>query len=78
MPIEMNEVKSSNIARVGYDPLEKTMQVQFSSGTLTKLELAERAGYEASGGGFNNALPRLRTLELIEGRADLRASADLF
>lgn len=32
MPIEMKEVKSSSIARVGYDPLEKTLQVQFSSG----------------------------------------------
>lgn len=33
MAIEMKEVKSSNIQRVGYDPLEKTMRVQFSSGT---------------------------------------------
>lgn len=45
---------------------------------LTKEDLAVRAGYEASGGGFNNALSRLRTLELISGRGELRASEDLF
>lgn len=46
--------------------------------TLTKSELAERSGYEADGGGFNNALSRLRTLELISGRGELRASEALF
>ena len=45
---------------------------------MTKEKLAERAGYEAGGGGFNNALSRLRTLELISGRGELRASEDLF
>ena len=33
---------------------------------LTKEEVAAKAGYEANGGGFNNALGRLRTLELVE------------
>jgi hypothetical protein len=33
--------------------------------------------YSSAGGGFRNALSRLRTLELIEGRADVRASDDL-
>jgi hypothetical protein len=47
--------------------------------TLSKEEVAEGAGYEASGGGFNNALGRLRTLELINGGgAALKASDDLF
>lgn len=46
--------------------------------TLTKEEVAATAGYEAGGGGFNNALSRLRTLELISGRGDLKASDDLF
>jgi hypothetical protein len=46
--------------------------------SLSKQELAARTGYEASGGGFNNALGRLRTLELVQGRADLRASDNLF
>lgn len=45
---------------------------------LTKEQVASAAGYEANGGGFNNALSRLRTLELIEGRGDLRASDNLF
>ena len=45
---------------------------------LTKEELAEACGYEARGGGFNNALSRLRTLELVNGRGELKASEDLF
>jgi len=45
---------------------------------LAKDEVAARAGYEPSGGGFNNALSRLRSLELIEGRGELRASEALF
>lgn len=40
-------------------------------------EVAQRAGYEASGGGFKNAVSKLRTLELIEGRSELRASKEL-
>lgn len=46
--------------------------------TLTKQQVANAAGYEASGGAFNNALGRLRTLELIRGRGDIRASEELF
>ena len=45
--------------------------------TLTKAEIAERAGYAADGGGFNNALSRLRTLELIDGYRDIRADETL-
>jgi len=45
---------------------------------LYKDEVAARAGYEADGGGFNNALGRLRTLELVQGRGELRACDDLF
>lgn len=44
---------------------------------LTKEDLAARAGYEPSGGGFNNALGKLRTLELIQGKGELKASDDL-
>lgn len=36
--------------------------------------VAMKAGYAPDGGGFNNALSRLRTLELIEGKAKLRCS----
>ena len=45
--------------------------------SMTKQQVADAAGYEATGGGFQNALSRLRTLELIEGRSELRASATL-
>lgn len=47
------------------------------AGGLTKQELAERAGYAADGGGFNNALSKLRTLELIEGRDRINISRNL-
>lgn len=46
--------------------------------TLTKQAVAEAAGYEADGGGFGNALGRLRTLELVTGYGELRASEVLF
>lgn len=36
--------------------------------------VALQAGYAAEGGGFNNALGQLRTLELIEGKAKLKSS----
>ncbi|MBV8453834.1 MAG: hypothetical protein JOZ29_16410 [Deltaproteobacteria bacterium] len=45
---------------------------------LSKEEVAAGAGYEASGRGFNNALGRLRTLELVQGRGERRASDNLF
>lgn len=45
---------------------------------MTKEECAAEAGYEPNGGGWNNALSRLRTLELISGRGELRISEDLF
>lgn len=45
---------------------------------LTKDELAERTGYVADGGAFNNPLSRLRSLELAEGRGEIRASEALF
>ena len=46
--------------------------------TRTKEQVAEATGYAPDGGGFGNALSRLRTLELIAGgKGDLRASAHL-
>lgn len=44
---------------------------------ISKIDLARRTDYEPSGGGFNNALSRLRTLELIQGSKDLRLSETL-
>lgn len=54
-----------------------TVLADVSPGSLSKDELAERTGYAATGGGFNNALSRLRTLLLIEGRGELRLSDEL-
>jgi hypothetical protein len=45
---------------------------------MAKEDVAADAGYAADGGGFNNALSRLRTLELVSGRGGLKASDDLF
>ena len=45
---------------------------------LSKAQIAARAGYEPDGGGFNNALGKLRSLELIRGRGEIKASEDLF
>jgi len=46
--------------------------------SLSLAQIANRSGYGAAGGAFRNALGRLRTLELIHGRRDIKASADLF
>ncbi len=46
--------------------------------SLTKDEIAERADYSANSGGFNNALGKLRTLELAVGYGQVQASDDLF
>lgn len=46
-------------------------------GTLSPAEVAERTGYSPAGGGFRNALGRLRTLLLISGSADLLAEETL-
>lgn len=46
--------------------------------SLSVEELAQRTGYVSTGGGFRNALGRLRTLELIEGSGELRAADELF
>lgn len=43
----------------------------------TKVQVAEATQYAVDGGGFNNALSRLRTLELISGSVLLRASEEL-
>ncbi len=44
---------------------------------LTKEMIATVAGYEPNGGGFNNALGRLRTIGLIDGRGEIKAAASL-
>lgn len=44
--------------------------------SLTNEEIAERTEYSAGGGGFNNALGKLRTLELIHGTRSANSAAD--
>lgn len=46
--------------------------------SLSKHEVAERAALSGTSGSFNTYLSRLRSLELIEGRGELRASEELF
>jgi hypothetical protein len=45
---------------------------------LSRAELAARAGLSDRSGTFDTYLSRLRTLELVEGRGELRASEELF
>ncbi len=52
--------------------------ITFHPGTCSKEVIAEATEYDSKGGGFNNALGKLRTLELIEGRGDLKATNSLF
>lgn len=44
---------------------------------MSKEEIAAAAGYAPDGGGFNNALSRLRTLGLIVGRGEIGLHEDL-
>lgn len=46
--------------------------------TIDLHDLAATTGYEASGGAFRNPLSRLRSLGLVHGRGELRASEELF
>ena len=46
--------------------------------TLNKEQIGEITGYSHNSGGFNNALGKLRTLELIKGYRDIIASENLF
>lgn len=45
---------------------------------LTSEQVAEQTGYSRDSGGFNNALGRLRTLELITRGQPMKASDDFF
>lgn len=45
---------------------------------LTRSELSEQSNVSAAGGSFDTYVSKLRTLELIEGRGELRASEELF
>lgn len=45
--------------------------------SVSIVEIAERAGYEPGGGGFRNSLSKLRSLELAEGRGEMRLKPEL-
>lgn len=48
-------------------------------GTITRDELAERAGYSPESGHVDNTLGRLRSLDLVTGgRNEIKASEELF
>lgn len=57
------------VLQVVYDAYPNALSIE---------EVASQAGYEPGGGGFRGAVSKWRTLDLIEGRGELRASADLF
>lgn len=44
---------------------------------MTAEQVAEATGYSATGGGFRNALGKLRTLQLIDGYGEMRADETL-
>lgn len=52
--------------------------VDVSPRSKSKEDVASHTGYEPTGGGFNNALSRLRTLELISGGKEAMRASDVF
>lgn len=60
---------SAQVDKAGRNILSALRQAR---GAMSKSEVATVSGYDASGGGFNNALSRLRTLQLIYGSGELR------
>ena len=63
------------MGRVG--KAERSILEAASRGLSDKESIAREAGYEPTGGGFNNALGRLRTLGLISGRGAIELHEDL-
>lgn len=52
--------------------------IDFYPQACSKEGIANATQYSVNSGGFNNALGKLRTLELIEGRGEIKASDSLF
>jgi uncharacterized protein len=63
-------------AKLGKAEREILGALVYARDGLDKEKLASLTGYAASGGGFNNAISRLRTLELVEGKGSLRLTPD--
>ena len=67
---QFNRAAERSVLRVVHDAYPEV---------LTKEEIAERAGYEAGGGGFNAAISKNRTLGLVVKEGDgFRASEEFF
>lgn len=72
------------LTRVGHAEREilRVLADAFPDG-LTAVQVAERTAsskgepYDSEGGAFRNPLGRLRTLELVKGRGELRLNSDL-
>ena len=57
----------------------RVLKEEQAHGPLTKEVIAENCNppYEPGGGGFNNALSKLRTLGIIEGKTDIQLAEQL-
>jgi hypothetical protein len=68
------------IEQLGQSGAAKMLSVLGSEypNALSRDELGERTGIAVAGGTFRTYLGKLKTLELVEGKGELRASADLF
>ncbi len=62
------------------DPLQKILRplIRVYPKKLTQADLAEEAGYSHSSGTWSTYLSRLRSLDLIEGRGELKAQSWMF
>jgi hypothetical protein len=69
------QVSSSYLSAPGWGNCLLTIHVRYA---VSKEEVAAKARCKANAGGFNNSLGRLRTLELVQGRGEIRASDNLF
>jgi hypothetical protein len=70
------ELLASWCGRLGKAEREIVTALVDAGTELTKEQLAERTGYAANGGGFGNALSRLRTRELIVGSKTIALHKD--
>ena len=73
---ELVDFWGTRIGKCGRVILEALVEV-YPNG-MTRDEIAARTGYEARSGSFSNYISKLRTLELISGKQEIRASDCLF
>lgn len=73
---ELVDFWGSRIGKCGRAILEALVEV-YPAG-MTRNEIAEDTGYEARSGSFGNYISKLRTLELINGKQEIKAADCLF